>query len=131
MQTSDSESERKDYAHEDIHAVDSHVGSHRTDTVLHSYEPALEGHETEGCRGSPYADIEVFRCKSLHFRTGINNQESRLDKYPLDRDQNQSACEGYAHGARQNACAFLAVATAVCLGRQAACADTEESEVPI
>ena len=49
----------------------------------------------------------------------------------MDGDQHKGTCEGYAHGARQNACAFLAVAAAVRLRCKTAGADSEETEVPV
>ena len=131
MQPTDSEPEGQDYAHKDIHSVDSHVSSHGTDTVLHAYEPAFESHQAKGCRSRPYANEEILGRQFTDFRTGVHHKKGQPDEYPLDRNQHQCTCQGYAKGARQDACAFLAVSTTVCLSRQSTCTYTKETEVPV
>ena len=53
------QSKRKSNAQEYIHAIHGHIGSHRADTVLHTYEPALKGHQRQSSRSSPDTDHEI------------------------------------------------------------------------
>jgi hypothetical protein len=60
MQSADGKSQGENYAHQNIHSIDSQISNHRTDTILHTNEPALEGHQSESRRSRPYSYEEVL-----------------------------------------------------------------------
>ena len=86
------EAQGKNEAHKNIQSIDHKICNHRAHTILHSYEPAFECHQAEGCRGSPDSDVEIFRREFPYFRGTVDHQEGGLDEYPLDC--NQQKCAG-------------------------------------
>ena len=85
------ESQRKNNAHKDVHSVYRDVRQHGAHAVLHAYEPALQGHQTEGRWSRPYADEEILRGQVTYLRSAVDEQEGSLDEYPLDGYKEEGA----------------------------------------
>ena len=124
-------SESQHEAHKHVHAVHDQVRDHRADAVLHSDEPAFEGHQTQCRRRCPYAYEEIAGRQLLHLRSTVDDKESGLDEYPLDGDQGKGACHSDSDRSGEYPRTFLPVPSSERLGRQSAGADAQKAEIPV
>ena len=131
MKITYTESKSQNNAHQHIHSVDSKVGNHGADAVLHAYEPAFKSHQTKSGRSGPNSYEEISGSQFTDFRSTFDYQKGCLDKDPLDGYEQGSDGQGYTERPCKYPCTFLPVATSICLGGKASCTDTQETEIPI
>ena len=121
----------KDYARDYVHHVDHQVGPHRTDRILHAYEPSPENHQGKGCRCSPDAYEEVAGGERLHRGTAVGEEHHRLEIGPLDEEHPRRHRERERKAAAEYPAAVPQVAASESLCGEPSGADAQEAETPV
>lgn len=131
IESDSSHTHRQTNASDNVHGIDYQVSNHRTDTVLHPDEPALQGHESQCRRSRPDTDMEITLRERAYCRRTLHEQEHEIHENPLYQYTYQ--CNGHRHpdGTYQRSRRCFHISAPIGLSRHPAGPDTKKTEIPI